>query len=215
MPPPRIANDDRVGPEPPTMTWRRAMPVLAVCVLFDFMRLFFTFFWLTGPALAGVAAGAWLSGYIGDFLGSLAGGLTVIVAGITIDYAFMAFGIVMAMLVALAGWGAVVLWLMVGNRRIFAASGLPFLKILGGWGVSEIPFIGGVPIWMTFTIWRLYKVQIRRERVAHAAWVGARVRRATLERDLLEAEISRRRAQGEPPGSATNENAPAHGRLAA
>lgn len=228
MPPSRPANDDRVGPEPPVMTWSRATPVLGVCALFDFMRLFFTFFWLTGPALAGTAAGAWLSGYIGDFLGSLAGGATALVAGITIDYVFMAFGVVMAMLVALAGWGAVLLWLMVGNRRIFAASGGQFLIVVAGWGVSELPFIGSMPA-MTFAIWRMYKAQIKRERAAHAAWAVARARRAALERNLLEAEIRRRRESGEPPGravndnepppgeagaGAANDNAPAHGRLA-
>ena len=56
MPQNRVANDNQ---PPRAMTWGKAVPVLALCLVFDLLGLIFQFFWFFGPILLGVAAGAW------------------------------------------------------------------------------------------------------------------------------------------------------------
>jgi hypothetical protein len=151
------------------MTWLRALPVLAVAGAFDLLRLIFEQFWLFGPALAGTAAGAWLSQYVGDFLAGIAGAITAGASGFFLFAAFETFGIVMAIAVGFAGWLAIAIILSVFNHRIFKVDGGAVLSMLFGLLITEAPILGSIPC-ITIVTWRLYRIQIRKDKEAHKRW---------------------------------------------
>ena len=163
MPRPTRSNP---GPRPHVMTWAKATPVLAVCVLFDIVRAFFEMFWFFGPLAISVGVSTWIGGTLGNVAGTVAGvaAATPVARGV-----LELFGVIMAMAIALAGWLTVGIWLLVTNIRIFRSSVSSKVHVMGGLLVSGLPVLGFLPA-MTFTVGRLYRGQIKREKVALKKW---------------------------------------------
>lgn len=159
------------SPPPEVMAWGKAAPVLVVAAIFDALRFMFEWFIFFGPAMAGLYCTIKGSDtVIGSLVGTPAVG-TVCAAGAGIVGFFGAgviepFGMVMAMATGFAGWLAIGLYLVTKNARIFKENALWFG---GSLLLSEIPFIGSLPAF-TFTVWKMYRTQIRIEKVAFAKW---------------------------------------------
>lgn len=141
------------------MTWGRAWPALAVCAVFDGLRLFFEFFWFFGPALATAYCAS-----LGES-GSLISGVKTLSCSATAGVAtyfgfFVGFGVVMAMAVGLFGWLAIVLGIAMTNMRIITEHQAHAAWLFGSLLVSELPLIGSIPA-LTITIGRLYHTQIK------------------------------------------------------
>ena len=134
---------NNAGP-PPVMTWPKASLVLVIAGIFDALRIFFEMFWFFGPALAAVATNA------------AAGGGTFGKA------AAVMFGVIMAMAVGFAGFLVIGLLIIMTNQRLFKVSATGSLWFVGGFGLSEIPFLGTIPAF-SIVPWKLYKTQIRIE----------------------------------------------------
>ena len=164
------------------LTWSKASPAIIIATIVDLVRIFFEFFWFFGPALAGTYCVA----KVGDVavVGKLLAAGCVATAG-TVGFfsvpALAAFGAVMAMAVGFGGWLIVGGWLAATNARIFKENALWFV---GSLAVSEVPFVGALPA-ITVAVWRMYHVQIKKERddlkkweVAHAAQIQKEQRQA-------------------------------------
>lgn len=143
---------------PPVMTWGRAVPVLAISVVFDALRLMFEFFWFFGPALAAIYCAATTTTKVGDFLCSA----TAVAAGVVGAAPIAALGVIMAMAVGFAGWLTVGFILFATNSRIFKEQGLWFV---GSLLLSEVPILGAIPA-ITVSVWKMYNTQIKVERAA-------------------------------------------------
>ena len=174
--PGRRANDG----EPPVMTWRKATPKLIVCVTFDLLRLIFSFFWLFGPVLLTAAIAGVLSEYMWGWLAGFFAGLAGLAVGIAGSAVFIVLGTILAMMVGLLGWLTIVLWLVMSNPRIFHTTLAQKLWVFLGWGVSELPLFGALPM-MTVTVWRMHRRQIHTDRKKHADWV---TKKAAAERQI-------------------------------
>lgn len=147
-------------PPPETMTWWKAAPVLAVCVVFDALRFFFEMFWFFGPTLAAAvcaAKGADLAGKAG----AVAGGFLCGAAGTALSSGFEAFGVVMAMAIGLFGWLVVLLLNLLNNRDIFKENFSMLLKYGVGLLVSETPLINALPA-LTIVNTIMFRVQIQK-----------------------------------------------------
>jgi len=154
------------------MTWGKAVPVLALCLVFDLLGLIFQFFWFFGPILLGVAAGAWwgstlVGGVVGG--GTTAGTVVGAATGFFGGIALGVFGVIMAIVVGFAGWLVVGLLLLVMNHRIFKANEKAILWVLFGLGVDMVPFVGALP-GITGVVTKLYYTQIKKEKAALATW---------------------------------------------
>jgi hypothetical protein len=156
------------------MTWGKAMPVLIVCVVFDAVRLFFEQFWFFGPALAMVActgAGGAIIEYVtAGWLGTkvaaaLCGAGLVVAEYLGVGVPIEAFGVLMAMAVGLMGWLTVGLMLILSSARMFEENAGHALWFTASLVVSEIPIIGTIPA-LTIVVWRMYRVQIKKETAA-------------------------------------------------
>lgn len=152
------------GP-PPRMTWGRALPVLALCVIFDAIRLVFEQFWFFGPAFAAIGTSAFASQYVGSTIGSAVGAAVGVGAGAFGGVALQAFGIIMAMAVGLFGWATVTLILYISNPRLFKADTWAWIWSLASLAISEVPFVGTLPM-LTITHVRLYIGQMKRDKEA-------------------------------------------------
>lgn len=173
MPQSQTNADDNTPP--PAMTWGRAAPMLALCLVFDLLGLIFQFFWFFGPILLGVAAGAgwestWVGGVVGG--GTTVGVVTTAVTGFFDGIALGVFGVIMAIAVAFLGLLTVWLLLMIFNHRIFKANEKAILWMLFGLGVDMVPFIGALP-GITGSVTKLYHTQIKQEKAAFAVWKAA------------------------------------------
>lgn len=155
--------------EPPVMTWSDALPKLVVSGVSDALKFMFQQFWFFGPALLGTGTAA----FIGQYLGSAAGGVTGSLVGIAAGYfalpVFAVFGSIMAMAVGLIGWLALGLWVAMTNARIFKANASGGLWFAGSLAGGIVPFVGTIPF-MTATLVKLYATQIRVEKQAHEKW---------------------------------------------
>ena len=97
------------------MTWTKALPVLAVCLIFDVVRFLFEQFWFFGPALAGVYCTVESTGVVTKLTAGVLGGKTAVAfcaaASGVLGYfgapAIETFGVVMAIAVGFLGWLAV------------------------------------------------------------------------------------------------------------
>jgi hypothetical protein len=155
------------------MTWSKAMPVLIVCVIFDALRIFFEQFWFFGPALAMMACtgiGGAILEYVPFGLGMKAaaaacGAALVVAEYLGIGVPIAAFGVLMAMAVGLMGWLTVGLMLILSNARIFEENAGHALWFAASLLVSEIPIVGTIPAF-TVVVWRMYRVQIKKETAA-------------------------------------------------
>ena len=159
----------RNSSEPPkVMTWKRALPVLILCVVFDALRLMFEMFWFFGPALVAiyctVKGSETLSTVTFGLLGTGTAGVVcssaAIAAGIVGAAVIESFGVMMAMATGLAGWLTIGIILIIFNRRIFEENALWFAASLL---VSEIPIVGSIPA-MTIVVWKMYSTQIKIEK---------------------------------------------------
>lgn len=155
---------------PKTMTWAKASPILAVCALFDALRIFFEQFWFFGPALAVGICTVIVNGVVETVTFGLLGAGTAAAActagGGVLGYfgagPIEAFGVIMAMAVGLMGWLAVGLLLIFFNARIFEENAGHALWFAGSLLVSEVPIVGTIPA-LTVIVWRMYRVQIKKE----------------------------------------------------
>jgi len=160
MPPKRNSSNP-----PKVMTWPKAAPILVIAAIFDLVRIFFEFFWFFGPALTAAYCTLKVSGAAGTTVGGFLCGAAATVAGVAGFAAIEVFGIVMAMAVGLLGWMTIGIFLLRSNPRIFKENADAFLMFAGSLLVSEIPIIGTIPA-PTFVLWRLYRMQIHKDKKA-------------------------------------------------
>lgn len=147
------------------MTWKKASPVLIVAGIFDAVRLMFEMFWFFGPALTALYCTVKAS----DVVGAL-GGLTAFVcsagataAGVAGAPAIEAFGVVMAMATGFMGWLVIGGWVVMTNSRIFKENAGNAVWFGASLLISEVPIIGSLPA-ISVAVWRLYHVQIKKDR---------------------------------------------------
>lgn len=170
----------RNSSEPPkVMTWGKALPIIIVAFIFDLVRIFFEWFWFLGPALGALVCTAGVNGAIGANVTGVVGktvatGCIVAAgaAGFFTSETTIAFGVIMADMVALIGWLTIGLWIFTTNRRIFKENGedithvvLLYLSIL----ISFIPIIGTAPTVGMIT-YRFFKFQIKTEKRYLREW---------------------------------------------
>lgn len=189
------------GPRPKTMTWAKAIPVLAVCLVFDAVRFIFEWFILFGPAFLGAGAGylasgylAWLPGNAGPWLSGLVGAATAGASGYYGFSIFLALGEIMSVVIGIAGWITVLLILISLNRRVFRRDAKYFIWMLVGFVGTETPFLGSIS-WLTITVARLYYVQIKKEKGALRAWEAAQRQIAQAQQEELAYQIASRRRE--------------------
>lgn len=176
---------------PPVMTWAKATPILVVAVIFDALRLMFTFFWFFGPAITAVLCTVAVSGTVGATIGGVACSTFAAVGGFVAAPAITAFGVVMAMATGFAGWGVVGGWLMMTNARIFKENALLFVASLA---ICEIPFIGSIPA-ISVAMWRMHHVQIKKEKAALKRYEEEQAAAQLKERQQQEAQFQYQAAQ--------------------
>ncbi len=177
------------------MTWGRALPVLVICALFDVIRFMFAWFVFFGPALAAFFCAIKLDG------GALVTSACVAGAGVVGFFGagvIESFGLLMAMVVGLAGWAIVTLFLAVTNPRIWKSSVWGWIWSVSALGVSEIPFLGAIPM-LTLTHWRLYVGQIRHDKAAIKKYEQeqAQARVTAAARSAREQKLAMMRARDE------------------
>ena len=171
----------RKNNEPPkVMTWPKAIPVIVVAGISDVLRFMFTWLVFFGPALAGM--------YCTIKTGSAAVGTACAAVGGVASFFGVGFiepfGIVMAMATGLAGWLITGTWLLTANTRIFKENALWFGTSLL---VSEVPFINSLPV-LSGIVWKMYRTQIRVEKVAYAKWKKENADAQLKERQRQEAQ---------------------------
>lgn len=175
--PPKNTNYARQGPRqaarkspPKVMTWSKALPILVVAVVFDAVRIFFSFFWFFGPALLGAYCTTKVGGIavIGSALAAtcVAGAA---VGGTAVSAFTTPFGVVMAMMTGFTGFLVLGFWIVTTNPQIFKANATGSLWFVGGFATSQIPFIGSIPAF-SLVLWKLYRTQIRVEKAALKAY---------------------------------------------
>lgn len=195
MPPRRASKPE---PRPHVMTWKRAVPVLIVCGVFDATRAFFEMFWLFGPLVIGAGTAAFVSSTLGGgAVASAVGTVAGVAAGagsVYVDGILEIFGVVMAMAIGLFGWLSVNGWLLTTNIRIYKTNATNKLWALVGLGISEIPIVGVLP-GLTFSTFQLYRVQIKSDKAALRRWQAAEAARAKQEQAALQMQVAARRAQ--------------------
>jgi len=177
---------------PKVMTWTEASPAIIIAVLFDAIRIFFTFFWFLGPAMAAVACTSAVNNLFEITVATFAGKTvaTACTAGASIvgffGFEFTAtFGSVMAMVTGFAGWLIIGIWLLATNSRIFKENALWFI---GSLVVSEIPFIDSLPA-ITIAVWEMYHAQIKKEKLALKQWKDGQVATQLQGRERQVAEL--------------------------
>lgn len=200
-----------VASPPPRMTWGKAAPLFILTVLFDAVRFMFMWFVFFGPALAAFFCTVAGSGTtIGSVLGTkVVGGVCITAAGAAGFFGagvIETFGMVMAMAVGLIGWMTIGLLLMMFNSRIFKEDAGSILWMLGSLAIAEVPFLGSLPS-LTVAMWRLYHVQIKKDKAAFAAYQKKKFEEERLERAQREAEV-RQRQMIEAANDAAYEESP-------
>jgi len=156
------------------MTRKKSMPVIAVAIVVDLLRGFFTFFAFLGPVIVATYCSSqvtgmlesWTFGLLSVGTAKLACGTAAAAAGIAAFPVTATFGIIMADAVGFMGWLFIAFILFFSNRRIFKEGGLMLGASLA---VGFVPFLNAVPL-LSFTLWRVYTVQIRLEEAAYKAW---------------------------------------------
>ena len=140
---------NRNNPEPPTMTWGKAMPILIVAAIFDVIRIFFEWFVFFGPALGAVACTAVANSVVGTTVAATAGKVVAagctglgIAGGIAFSETTEAIGAVMSDIIGFAGFLTLGLWILMSNKRIFVVNPSGSLEFLASFGICEIPFVG-------------------------------------------------------------------------
>lgn len=204
-----------LGPMPKAMTWGKAVPALFIAAVFDLMRASFEWLGLLLPALGGVIVGAVANYFLGSFAGYVAGGATALVGGVLGGPELEVFGLIMAEVIGLAGFLAVLGFIFFTNSRIFKANTMSLLWILTSFVVSEVPFLDSVPVLSVF-VWRMYRTQISKEREARAAWQAQNEALDAQELQLKLAQLQGAQAEAAQMAAANdNEAIPEEARQAA
>ncbi|MEK7101672.1 MAG: hypothetical protein AAB882_00770 [Patescibacteria group bacterium] len=189
---PRLRRGGPTPAPPPVRTWKEASTILVLVAagIFDAIKAFFNMFWFFGPALA-----AWYCAKVaGGWVGSLWGLTTAACTALAVKTGALAaavtipFGTVMADATALSGYlvvGTLVLWT---NMRILKTLTNGVLKFSASAGASAIPLVGALPFF-TFTLWRLYRTQIRLEKKAFKKWESANAAAKLQQRNQQTAQI--------------------------
>ena len=120
------------------------MPTIVMSGTFDTVRLFFTFFWFLGPALAALyctakASGvlsSWTFGWLGMKTAAIVCSGVAAVVGTAAVEATTPIGVVMAMATGLIGWLVIGMKMVMTNARIFKENLFSFVVSLA---VSEVP----------------------------------------------------------------------------
>ncbi len=174
------------------MTWGRALPILAVCVVFDGLRLFFEFFWIIGPALATAACTAAGSSFIGTKIAATAcgvgGGALAYFGAVPLEM----FGTIMAMAVGVFGWLTILVAQLLNNAGIFKENFSILIKYGVGFIVSEIPIIGALPA-LTFVNATMFHIQIKKGKEELKKYEKENKERKLQERREQAAELMRAR----------------------
>jgi hypothetical protein len=163
------------------MTWGKAAPILALAAVVDASRIFFTMFWLFGPALAVAYCANQTSGFLGTYIGKAACAAGAAAVGYFGAPALITFGTVMAMAVGLMGFLLLGFLLLAMNSRMFTVNASSWLWLTGGLGVSVVPFIGSLPAFSA-VLYSLYRRQIKIERANRKKWERANAQRLRQER---------------------------------
>ncbi|MCR4333841.1 MAG: hypothetical protein NUV60_02410 [Patescibacteria group bacterium] len=151
---------------PKVTTWSSAAPILVVAAIFDALRFMFEWFIFFGPALAALYCTVKAGAVVGTTIGGIACTAGAATIGFFGSTGIEALGMVMAMATGFAGWLTVGLMLIMFNGRIFKENALWFVASLA---VSEIPFVGSIPA-ITIAVWRMYHIQIKKEKGAYKKW---------------------------------------------
>jgi uncharacterized membrane protein len=167
------------------MTWGRALPVLALCLLFDALRFMCEQLWFFGPAIASIYCTAKVSGSVGTSLAGLLCGTGGIAAGYFGAPLIVPLGVVLAMAVGLFGWLVIGAWLTFANKRIFKENSLWFA---GSLLLSETPLIGALPA-LTGIVGKMYRTQIQKEAAELAAYKKRREEATLAERRMKTAQF--------------------------
>jgi hypothetical protein len=191
------------NPEPPTMTWRKAMPILVVAIIFDLVRCFFEWFVVLGPAL-GAALGAvvctaGVNSAIGTTIAATTGkvvatGCTLFstgaagVAGFFLSETTETFGAIMSDIVGFAGFLTLGLWILMRNKRLFVINPSGSLEFVANFGICEIPFVGTIPAF-SIMLYFMYKKQIKVEKAALKKWEQEQENNRLQERNQRIAEL--------------------------
>lgn len=170
---------------PEAMTWGRALPVLAFCLLFDALRFMCEQLWFFGPAIASIYCTAKVGDSVGTPLAGLLCGTGSIAAGYFGAPLIVPLGVVLAMAVGLFGWLVVGAWLTFANKRIFKENGLWFA---GSLLLSETPLIGALPA-LTGIVGKMYRTQIQKEAAELAAYKKRQEEDSAAERRLRTAQF--------------------------
>ncbi len=168
---------NKPSPEPPVMTRREEVPVIAAAILLDAIRIFFEFFWFFGPALAAIYCTVKATNIVTTISIGLLGAKTAgvicstiaLAAGTAAIEVTAAISVVMSDASGLAAFLILGLWVVWTNKRIFKTAATAPLWFAGAFLLSELPFIGALPSF-TFVLWRLYGAQIKAETAAHQKW---------------------------------------------
>lgn len=194
----------RVNPKAPpkAMTWPKAGLVMAFAVIFDAARIFFTMFWFFGPALAA----AWCTSKVGDFwlVGAALGKACDVGAAAIATAGFgplAAFGTIMAMAFGFIGFLILGALILGTNPRLFATGFSAKLQFIGGFMAAELPLIGAIPTF-SISLWRLYKVQIKKESASLRAWQKAHAAEELRERQAQSTALMQARAAQEATNDA-------------
>lgn len=141
-------------------------------------------FWFFGPTLAALYCAHKVSGWIGSVWGltETACAAVAIKAGAAASVITIPFGTVMADATALLGFLTLGTVVLATNARILKTIANGVLKFSASAGVGAIPIIGALPVF-TFTLWRLYRTQIRLEKEAFQKWEKETAAARLQERD--------------------------------
>jgi hypothetical protein len=161
---------------PEAMTRVKSMPIIIVAGVFDLVRIVFEAFVFFGPALAAFFCTLGVNNWIGTTLATTAGKTAAMVctAGAGVVGFFGAgpiasFGFIMSDAVGFIAFLVLGLWILLGNSRLFKTAASAPWQFIGAFAVSEIPFVGAIPIF-AIILWRLYGAQIRIEQAALKKW---------------------------------------------
>jgi hypothetical protein len=158
-----------LGLAPDPMTWRKAAPIFIVGGIFDLLRMMCEQLWFFGPAIIA----AYCAAKVGDSALNVGGVLTkACVVGATAAGAYglpiiEALGAVLGIAVGFLGWLVVGLMLVMTNRRLFKENAMNIVWLVASLFISEVPLVGTLPA-LTGMLFKLYRVQIRKDRVALA-----------------------------------------------
>ena len=191
--PPAKSNEN----PPPTMTWAKAAPVIAVSATFDVLRIACDLLWFFAPLIIGSGTASAVSSATGSqTLGYAAGIITGGLSVLGMPF-FVALGTILAMAVGMMGWLILVFTIMLTNTRLIREIFANPMHFLLGLGATQIPFISAIPV-LTLTAFRLYRKQISMEKAALQAWQMANQSQLVAAQDAqMQRALALRRALAE------------------